>query len=127
MKQDNNLQSDDSETMDSDEINKDSAITDSHNMPMEGETELQTRRSFFKQVAKRVLPVIGGLLMSQLPFRTLASSQSCSGCWYGCSGGCSSCTGSCSMGCRNSCTSCTGSCSLGCKTSCTSCTGSCSL
>ena len=27
MKQDNNLQSDDSETMDSDEINKDSAIT----------------------------------------------------------------------------------------------------
>ena len=29
MKQDNNLQSDDSETMDSDEINKDSAITDS--------------------------------------------------------------------------------------------------
>ena len=38
MKQDNNLQSDDSETMDSDEINKDSAITDSHNIPMEGET-----------------------------------------------------------------------------------------
>ena len=89
------------------------------------EEELQSRRGFFKRVAKTVLPVIGGLILSQFPFRAFASGQSCANCWYSCSSGCSSCTGSCQFGCRTSCSSCTGSCQFGCKGSCTSCTGSC--
>jgi hypothetical protein len=57
---------------------------------------LLSRRGFFKQVAKKVLPVIGGAIMSSIPFKAIASSQSCAGCTFNCSTSCGgNCSGSC--------------------------------
>lgn len=58
--------------------------------------KIQSRRAFFKNVAKGVLPILGGLM---LPTSLLANvcdievvPQSCNA---SCSGLCTSCTGSC--------------------------------
>jgi CXXX repeat radical SAM target protein len=92
------------------------------------DSELLTRRGFFKQVAKTVLPVIGGVIMSSLPFKTFASSQNCTDCTFNCSTACAAyCSGSCTFGCTTSCTGCKGTCSFGCTTSCTGCKGTCSF
>lgn len=87
--------------------------------------ELQSRRDFFKQVAKSVLPILGGIALFGFPVNGLSASESPEegegedtemGCNYGCSGVCKgSCGRECSFGCTNSCS---GSCSGACKGSC---------
>ncbi|MBR1785064.1 MAG: hypothetical protein IJ760_06485 [Bacteroidales bacterium] len=86
--------------------------------------ELQSRRQFFKEAAKKVLPVVGAIALANMPIVANAATVSedfpedCNGsCSYGCgrvcSTGCSnSCSGSCSGGCKGGCyRSCSGSCS----------------
>lgn len=78
--------------------------------------ELQTRREFFKKAAKTALPILGAVVLSQLPLNVSASESEVNGCDYGCSG---SCWSSCQSSCRRYCDSgCTGSCSGGCKAVC---------
>lgn len=77
--------------------------------------ELQSRREFFKQAAKKALPVIGAIVLASSPIIAQASDNVSMGCDTNCTGGCSS-----------SCTSCYGACSGTCKGSCQgTCTGAC--
>lgn len=92
--------------------------------------ELQSRRQFFKDAAKRVLPVVGAIALSQVPFVSHAhESQDIMDCSSGCAG---NCYGSCGGNCQASCThSCDGDCYGGCRSTCSGscegyCAGSCS-
>ena len=84
--------------------------------------EIQSRREFFKEAAKKTLPVLGAIMVANIPLKSIANettdcdyscSSSCSStCWGSCQGSCNlSCQGSCAMGCQ-------GSCSMGCQYSC---------
>ncbi|WP_287801980.1 Cys-Xaa-Xaa-Xaa repeat radical SAM target protein [Prevotella sp.] len=89
--------------------------------------ELQSRRDFFKNAAKGVLPVLGAIVLSGIP-NLVKAEKAPMGCRYGCSGSClencyttcyqycsSSCKGTCKYTCRGNCReSCTGTCSGGC-------------
>lgn len=92
--------------------------------------ELQSRRDFFKKAAKAVLPIMGVIVLSQVPMLSRAKeSEEEMGCDWGCSGGCKgSCGRVCSYGCTNSCSgSCQGACKGYCQGSCKgTCSGSCS-
>ncbi len=79
--------------------------------------ELQSRREFFKKAAKGVLPILGAIALSNLPFKSFAhESGEELGCDFSCYGGCAGgCGRSCSVGCSGSCS---GSCSGACKGSC---------
>ncbi len=80
--------------------------------------ELQSRREFFKKAAKAALPVVGAVVLSNLPvLKTEAAPMGCdSGCWTGCYGSChNGCYSSCSGGCKYSCS---GSCSGNCMNTC---------
>lgn len=75
----------------------------------------QSRREFFKNAAKKALPIFGAIAMSQLPFRLNASDSDTNDPW-GCRNFCSGCTGSCTGACTGACArSCSGGCSSGCK------------
>lgn len=63
--------------------------------------ELQSRREFFKKAAKAALPVLGAVVLANLPVQTISAS--------GCAGG------SCTATCRNNCEA---YCAGGCKGSC---------
>lgn len=78
---------------------------------------LQSRREFFKKAAKGALPILGALVLSQIPSIAQAVEESPSGC-KGCSTGCySSCIGGCSNTCK-------GHCQFNCQNSChANCTG----
>ncbi len=90
--------------------------------------ELQSRREFFKEAAKKVLPVIGAIALASSPIIAQAAektpmgcnsycTQHCSaGCATSCSGRCQSdCQGSCKGGCGGGCGSlCARQCSAGC-------------
>ncbi len=84
--------------------------------------KIQSRRQFFKNAAKKALPVIGAITMVNMPIISNAvtrESYSQMDCNYGCSGGCSGyCSGGCSGGCRGGCSGCSGGCSGGCSSSC---------
>lgn len=86
--------------------------------------ELQSRREFFKKAAKGALPILGTIILSNLPNISNAEEVEL-GCDFGCTYGCKgSCGRVCSFGCTNSCA---GSCDGGCKGYCSgSCKGSCS-
>ena len=72
---------------------------------------LQSRRQFFKQAAKAALPVIGAVVLSQLPM--VAQAQAPSTCSKG------SCAGTCYANCRNNCQAfCTQGCTNHCKSAC---------
>ena len=90
--------------------------------------ELQSRRDFFKHVAKSVLPILGGIALSGLStgsIKALNTSNSSSeeseeevemGCDLSCYGGCK---GGCGRSCSYSCSgSCSGRCDGACKGSC---------
>lgn len=79
--------------------------------------ELQSRREFFKKAAKAALPVVGAVVLANLPTSVIhAMDTEENGCDYGCSG---SCWSSCQSSCRGYCSSgCTGSCIGGCKAAC---------
>lgn len=86
--------------------------------------ELQSRREFFKKAAKGALPILGAVLLAQVPEVVKAAESS-----MGCSKyGCGTCTGTCSGNCSGSCkTTCSGSCDGSCKYGCQStCKGGCS-
>lgn len=84
--------------------------------------ELQSRRQFFKKAAKGALPILGAIVLSQMPVVSKAS-ESEMGCRYGCSGSCSGgCSGSCSGSCKYTCS---GTCKNGCEGCKYTCDGSC--
>ncbi|MBE6341994.1 MAG: Cys-Xaa-Xaa-Xaa repeat radical SAM target protein [Lentimicrobiaceae bacterium] len=74
--------------------------------------EIQSRREFFKKAAKGALPILGALLLTNVPDIVKASEnpKGCYGSCYGtCWGSCLSCTGTCTS-CTGTCTSCYGTC-----------------
>ncbi len=95
--------------------------------------ELQTRRDFFKNTVKGVLPILGALAVANVPLIAVAAEKQKSpmgcdvcdgGCYDNCSVGCkSSCLGGCAGGCSGTCQ---GSCRNTCNTACyTTCKGNC--
>ena len=101
-------------------------------MKKQNENEkLQSRREFFKQAAKKALPVIGAIALASSPIIAKAAEieEAPSGCDWGCSGGCQGSFGrSCSYGCSGSCAgTCSGACKGYCQGSCKgTCSGTCS-
>lgn len=83
--------------------------------------ELQSRREFFKEAAKKALPIFGTIALASSPIiAQVAGSQSmgCSsdGCSYTCATSCyESCKGAC-KGCTGCKDSCQGYCKYGCYT-----------
>ena len=73
--------------------------------------ELQSRREFFKSAAKAALPIVGAVVLSQLPVKMQAANGCNDGCSYSCSTSCQKdCRGYCHYGCKNTCSgSCSGS------------------
>ena len=74
-------------------------------MKMDKNEGLQSRREFFKSAAKAALPVVGAVVLSQLPINAMADAtgcNTCSGtCYTGCTGGCrTACNNTCKMGCK---------------------------
>lgn len=106
--------------------------------------KLQGRREFFKEAAKKALPIIGAVALLSNPVIakavekektgcqndcTFSCSNSClRTCSHTCEGGCGyNCEGTCWDKCTDKCTSCTGSCYYYCTADCESnCSGSCS-
>lgn len=86
--------------------------------------EVQSRREFFKQAAKKALPVIGAMILVSSPVISQASekSNSCNGNCYGvcidtCNRDCTAtCKSTCKGGCKGSCRdTCSTRCDSGCK------------
>ncbi|MDO4190942.1 MAG: Cys-Xaa-Xaa-Xaa repeat radical SAM target protein [Bacteroidales bacterium] len=80
--------------------------------------ELQSRREFFKNAAKAALPVVGAIIVTNVP--TISKAEAPMGCDYSCLYGCDNtcnngCYVSCSRGCK---TSCTGTCDHSCMQTC---------
>ena len=67
--------------------------------------ELQSRREFFKNAAKGALPILGAVLLANVPVISQAAEDPM-GCNYGCTRVCSGslCQGTCQGGCRFTCT-----------------------
>ena len=89
-------------------------------------SDLWTRRQFFKKALSKALPIIGLFaLTSVLPLNLSArkKEQYCKGCWSSCA---SNCSGTCDSGCKGCGSSCSNTCSSTCKGSCeVTCKGSC--
>ena len=86
----------------------------------------QSRREFFKNAAKNVLPILGITLLANIPM-TIHATETPMGC-NGCAGKCmASCKGTCNGGCKGSCKyDCTGGCKTGCRNTCkNTCSGRC--
>ena len=87
--------------------------------------ELQSRREFFKSAAKAALPVVGAMVLANIPILQSKATTGCDGCYYSCyntckgycEGTCSSCNGRCASDCQNTCT---GGCARTCYGACTS-------
>ena len=84
--------------------------------------ELQTRREFLKEAAKKALPVIGAIALAGSPILAQAANSkvdyecSCTGCTGGCSYTCQyTCKGACMNGCKGGCKE---TCVHGCKGTC---------
>ena len=87
--------------------------------------EVQSRREFFKSAAKKALPILGAIALTQLPFVAKShENQIIHDCDYNCANGCyggcaGSCEGTCSGSCENECnTSCYGTCRGSCEGNC---------
>lgn len=84
--------------------------------------ELQSRREFFKEAAKKALPVIGAIALASSPILAQAAEKEpmgCTGTCYGmCQGSCKGCQYTCSGTCKNGCTGCQYTCSGTCSNSC---------
>lgn len=66
--------------------------------------ELQSRREFFKRAAKAALPVIGAIVLANMPIQEI---KSCTGCQKSCVGSCEgTCEGTCLNHCKLNCSSC---------------------
>lgn len=103
--------------------------------------ELQNRRQFFKEAAKKALPIIGAVALLSNPVMANAIEKErldCSNCTNTCRGGCN---GNCHQGCKSNCAlncegnshsvgyncdGCKGKCMGGCTRGCSgTCTNSC--
>lgn len=86
--------------------------------------ELQNRREFFKNAAKKALPILGAIALAGAPIISQAAEKEPMGCDWGscqssCRGGCMGCSGTCTGGCQGLCGgNCSGSCKGGCLSSC---------
>ena len=84
--------------------------------------EIQSRREFFKKAAKATLPVLGAVVLSNIPFTETKADyvNRFTGECTGCSGSCQrSCSGSCQGNCQGDCQgNCKGGCYGTCKGSC---------
>jgi hypothetical protein len=80
--------------------------------------ELKNRREFFKEAAKKSLPILGMAVLATIAPTALQSCKKVNSC-NGCTGSCSnSCAGSCENNCARVCSgSCTGQC-ISCKGTC---------
>lgn len=74
---------------------------------MENNNEIQTRREFFKNAARKSLPILGVIALSATPFRLNAlQSSNCTSnsCTNGCKGNCTKwCNGTCLTSCSDNC------------------------
>ncbi len=81
--------------------------------------ELQSRREFFKSAAKAALPVIGAVILSNVPSQLFAAGPhyGSKNCGTTCAGGCvGSCTEVCNSSCKGTCNNtCYSGCYRGCK------------
>jgi len=78
--------------------------------------EIQSRREFFKQAAKKALPVIGIMALVNVPIYARATAIEAMGCNNDCKGGCyTGCYGDCKGGCQKCCGGCDGTCKNTCK------------
>ncbi len=83
--------------------------------------ELQSRREFFKNAAKGILPIVGAIVLSNVPSIVSASEKVSMSCEWGCS---DTCRGSCEGSCYNTCR---GGCDRSCRDGCEgNCRGTCS-
>ena len=90
--------------------------------------ELQSRRDFFKKAGKGILPVLGLMMLSNIPTILNAAEKTPSGCDTNCQNGCAQdcftgCEGKCADHCAHSCSencvgSCRGRCINGCQGGC---------
>lgn len=83
--------------------------------------ELQSRRDFFKKAAKAALPIMGAIVLANVPdlSKAMKSEMECD-CSGACSGTCiGNCKGTCDGACMGTCQgSCKGNCSGGCAYTC---------
>lgn len=84
--------------------------------------ETQNRREFFKEAAKKALPILGAVALAISPTITRAAHidiNGCTGtCYQSCYGGCKGCQSNCDGGCSGGCSrSCSNSCALNCQSS----------
>lgn len=79
--------------------------------------ELQNRREFFKRAAKGALPILGAIVLANVPNVLKASDTEPMGCRNSCYHGChASCTGRCANTCNVSCKNhCRDNCGATCK------------
>lgn len=88
---------------------------------------MQSRREFFKEAAKRALPILGMVVFSTMPLNNFAQSYNCNDeCLYNCKQSCLArclgccyedpCGGVCAGTCRKECT---GTCNASCYGTCT--------
>lgn len=78
--------------------------------------DIQSRREFFKEAAKKALPVVGAIVLASSPSVAQMVQLSPSDCNTGCTGGCR--TG-CEEGCSHNCnTTCKDTCKDHCNTTC---------
>lgn len=80
--------------------------------------EVQSRREFFKKAAKSSLPILGAIVLANIPLASKSSNINVeSSCYcYGCVGGCNdSCYAYCTGECRYTCV---GDCNRSCLKSC---------
>lgn len=83
--------------------------------------ELQSRRQFFKRAAKTALPILGAIVLANMPIiaKATETETGCSGCGSSCSGSCKyTCSGSCKNGCEGCKYTCSGSCKNSCSGTC---------
>lgn len=117
-------------------------------MEKKQDNELQNRREFFKNTAKKALPIFGTIALASAPILSQAAKKEpmgckssysdvgdcshCSACYCtcysSCSGRCTSCSGNCYGDCEGNCEGdCLHTCSKTCQGSCLStCAGNCS-
>ncbi len=79
--------------------------------------EIQSRREFFKSAAKKALPILGAITLTNIPIIANNAQSHSSGCTY-CQGTCYGCAGSCKGTCSDVCTGCAGLCQGTCKGMC---------
>ena len=82
--------------------------------------ELQSRREFFKQAAKKVLPVVGAIALASSPILAQATEKESMGCNTNCQIACAKgCYIFCEGTCKDTCLkTCKGTCVGGCKRTC---------